>query len=332
MPASILEWGVSLILALQGLGDWLIGPMNVITFMGNTEFYLLIMPALYWCWDSRLGFRIAIGLLLSGWLNSILKIAMHDPRPYWYDPQVRLLGGAETSFGLPSGHSQNAAVIWGIVGAHLRRSWGWVVTVALILVIGLSRTYLGVHFPTDVFIGWILGAILLLLFLRLEGAVSARMKRLGTTTQIAILFAISLIAIAIGVLGSSGVGAIWQLPDEWVHNTVAVHPDEPLTPLSIDNVVLSASVFFGLTGGVILYRRGFDTRGHWTKRLGRYLVGVVGVLILWKGLEALFSLLAADGTLLGHVLRYIRYGLIGAWISALGPMVFVRLGLAEEKE
>jgi hypothetical protein len=33
-------------------------------------------------------------------------------------------------------------------------------------------------------------------------------------------------------------------------------------------------------------------------------------------------------TLVGYALRYIRYGLIGAWISALGPVVFIRLGLA----
>jgi len=331
MSESILEWGIQVILALQGLGDWLIGPMNVITFIGNTEFFLLIMPALYWCWDSRLGLRVGIGLLLCAVLNNVLKVAMHDPRPYWFDPEVRLLTSPGTSFGVPSGHSQNAAAVWGIVGAYLRKGWGWAVAVALVFLIGLSRMYLGVHFPTDVFAGWIIGVIWLVLFLCLEGTVSARMKRLSEMKQIAIVFAVSLIILLVGVLVSSSVSASWQQPGEWVRNAAEKHSDTPITPLSIDDLVLSAGVFFGLTGGGILSRQGFDAGGHWAKRLGRYLVGVVGVLILWKGLGALFSLLAADETLLGHALRYVRYGLIGAWVSALGPMVFIRLGLAEEK-
>ena len=65
MPNSILEWGIALILSLQGLGDWLVTPMNFFTFTGTPEFYLLIMPVIYWCWDSRLGLRVGIIFLLS---------------------------------------------------------------------------------------------------------------------------------------------------------------------------------------------------------------------------------------------------------------------------
>jgi membrane-associated phospholipid phosphatase len=329
MPESVLEWGVTLILALQGLGDWLIAPMNVITFLGNTEFYLLVMPALYWCWDSRLGLRVGIDLLLSAVLNSVLKMSMHDPRPYWFDPRVRLLSSPGTSFGIPSGHSQNAAVIWGVVGAYLRRGWGWTVAVALIFLIGLSRIYLGEHFPTDVFAGWAIGIIALVLFLRLESTVSVWVGGLSKAKQVLISFVISLIILLVGVLVSSSVNAVWQLPGEWLRNAAEKHPDTPLNPLSIDDVVLSAGVFFGLAGGAALFQRGFDAGGHWAKRLGRYLVGALGVLVLWRGVSALFSLLADEGTFLGHALRYVRYGLIGAWVSALGPLVFVRLRLAE---
>jgi len=332
MSETVLEWGIQLVLALQGIGDWLIGPMNAITATGYVEFYLLVLPALYWCLDSELGIRVGIGLLTSVPLNSALKIAFHGPRPYWIAPQVRLLGGAETSFGLPSGHAQHATVLWGTIGAALRRWWGILATVTLILLIGFSRAYLGVHLPTDVLVGWAVGALWLGLLLGLEAPVRAWLARAGATWQTAIAFAVSLISVLAGVLTAQAVQSSWSLPDAWVENAALQAPDDPIDPLSADDLILSAGAFFGLACGAIWFyaRRGFDVRGSWIARVGRYLIGGIGVLVLWQGLGALFDLLAADATPAGYVLRYVRYALIGAWISVFAPLIFIRLGLAKE--
>jgi hypothetical protein len=63
--------------------DWLFTIMKGISFLGNTEFYLLAMPLLYWCIDLTLGIRIGIILLVSGGLNNILKLGFASPRPFW---------------------------------------------------------------------------------------------------------------------------------------------------------------------------------------------------------------------------------------------------------
>ncbi len=329
MPENILQWGVALILTLQRLSDWLIGPMNIFTFTGNTEFYLLILPAIYWCWDSRLGLRVGLILLISLVTNLILKIAIHEPRPYWFDRRIRLLTKPETLFGIPSGHSQNSVAIWGIIAAHLRATWAWVVAILLIFFTGFSRMYLGVHFPTDVFAGWVLGIIVLILFLKLETPVTVQLNKMGALSQIVLVFAVSLGLILMGGLISSSVSAGWQLPVEWKQNAAAQSPDAPIDPLSLKDLITSASTFFGLAAGAILFNAhsNFDAGGPWAKRLGRYVVGIFGVFIIWQGLNALFDLVAADGTPLGYILHYIRYGLIGSWISALGPLLFIRLGL-----
>jgi hypothetical protein len=58
----------------------------------------------------------------------------------------------------------------------------------------------------------------------------------------------------------------------------------------------------------------------------RYVLGVIGVLVIWRGLDVIFP----DGeNLVALVFRYLRYGLVGLWVSALGPLVFLRLNLAE---
>jgi hypothetical protein len=125
-----------------------------------------------------------------------LKLAFHLPRPYWIDRRVLALA-AESSYGLPSGHAQDAVAIWGFVAAQLRRPWAWAAALVLVLLISLSRVYLGVHFPTDVLGGWVSGGILLFAFVRWEQPVTAWLRRLNLWPQIALAFGLSLVYLAL---------------------------------------------------------------------------------------------------------------------------------------
>jgi hypothetical protein len=62
--------------------------------------------------------------------------------------------------------------------------------------------------------------------------------------------------------------------------------------------------------------------------LGRYLVGIIGVLITMYGLDTLFSLIASDESILGYILRYIRYGATTFWALFGAPWLFLKLKLA----
>ena len=106
-----LDPGILLIQFLQGLGDWLVSPMQWFTMLGNEIFYLIAAPVLYWCVDAGLGLRLGLILMFSGSLGGMIKLSLHDPRPYWYSTQVKALS-LETSFGIPSGHAMNAASLW----------------------------------------------------------------------------------------------------------------------------------------------------------------------------------------------------------------------------
>ena len=200
MPQEILEWGIGLIIWMQNLGDWLIIPMNVFTFTGYVEFYLLILPALYWCFDTRLGMRMGILVLVSVAINGLLKMAIHDPRPYWVTQQVELLTRPESTFGIPSGHAQNAVVFWGVLAAYINKTWAWVVAVIIMFFVGTSRMYLGAHFPTDVLFGWLVGAILLAVVLRWENDIVAWLQKFSHTQQIGFAFILSVVLILAGVV------------------------------------------------------------------------------------------------------------------------------------
>ena len=93
-----------------------------------------------------------------------------------------------------------------------------------------------------------------------------------------------------------------------------------------------AGALFGAVAGYVLMKAKaqFGMEGAWTQKLGRYLVGIVGVLIAMYGLDALFGLIAGDESFLGYLLRYIRYGTTTFWVMFGAPWVFLKLKLARD--
>jgi hypothetical protein len=89
----------------------------------------------------------------------------------------------------------------------------------------------------------------------------------------------------------------------------------------------NAGAFFGLATGAILIEQwgGYSTRGTWWQLMLRYLIGVAGVLAIRYGLGAIFP----GGEEVGpYVLRYVRYALIGVWVTGLAPFIFRKIKLA----
>ncbi len=327
---SIMDFGISLIVWFQNLGDWLVTPMKAITFLGNEEFYLIIAPAIFWCVDVGLGLRVGAFLMINGSLISLLKFTFLQPRPYWYDLSVEALS-TESSFGLPSGHAQNAVVVWGTLAAHIRRRWAWLVAIGLMFLIGLSRIYLGVHFPSDVVAGWLIGAVALLAFLRLEAPVKRRLKRMRLPQQVLTIVAVSICVILVTASIPITHGD-WAIPAQWVYNAaVAPAESETLNPLSLASLFSYGGAFMGLAVGAawLFARGGFNPHGTWQQLVTRYVLGLIGVVIIWRGLGLIFP--SSEDTL-AYLLRYFRYALVGLWISALAPWLFIRLRLASTTE
>jgi membrane-associated phospholipid phosphatase len=329
MFSGIYELSIVIIQALQNIGDWFIPIMKFFTFLGTKEFYLLVMPVLIWMIDYNFGLRIGVVLLLNSGLNSIFKIAFHEPRPFWITTEIKHLDQPWINFGIPSGHSMTPMSIYGLVTATFKRGWVTVVMALLIFFIGLSRMALGVHFLQDVLVGWAFGLIFLWLYLRYEDAV---IKWLGQRTlgqKIGTVFAISLGMVLLGaiiVASSSG----YEVPQAWQANIALVQPDDPVEPFSLNGVITSAAALFGLAVGAfwVQHQGGISDEGEAWQRLLRFLVGLVGVAILWQGLGMVFP---GEHDLLGYSLRFLRYSLVGLWISGLAPLLFIKLKLAKGK-
>jgi membrane-associated phospholipid phosphatase len=290
---AIWQWGLEIIRAIQQIhGPALDAFFRAVTFMGEEEFFLILLPLVFWCVDWIVGARLTILFLLSGYANSVLKELFAQPRPPDLDPSVRLSNA--TGYGLPSGHSQSAVIVWGYLAAILRKTWAWVAAIVLMVLIGFSRVYLGVHFPTDVLGGWALGAVLLAAYLALEPRVEVWLKKARLGVQLVLVVIVSLALLL-------------------------VYP--------VKDATSAMAVLLGAGMGLALARRvaRFSAAGPLWQRAVRFLVGLIGLLAIYFGLRVIFP---GEGEPLYLVLRVVRYALLGLWMSLGAPWLFLRLRLA----
>jgi membrane-associated phospholipid phosphatase len=182
----LYAWGISLIKAIQTIqSPALTALIKGLTLLGDGLFYVPILLWLFWCIDEKRGIRCLFLFLLSTALNLFLKDLLKQPRPFTLDPTLGL--AFEPSYGLPSGHAQASFTAWGFWASRLcpprRRVRGWAAAAAAVLVVAFTRLYLGLHFPTDLFGGWCLGLIALLLYGLVEPWVSRLMAWGGTRAR-----------------------------------------------------------------------------------------------------------------------------------------------------
>jgi hypothetical protein len=270
------------------------------------------------------GFRVGLVMLMGNTFNTFFKFLFHSPRPYWISDSVYAYSH-ETSFGLPSGHAQIAASVWGWLAVEVKKRWFRIVAVILIFLIGVSRLYLGVHFLSDVLLGWVLGGLLVWAFAAWHKPVGAWVGKKSAWAQFGLVLA-STGVILLLILGARWVVGPWEMNSEWAARAGEV------APYDLNGAFTVAGTWFGmLTGYVILTK----TRGHFLasqggwRRLARFLVGLLGVFVLYLGLGQIFP---RSEDFVGYGLRFFRYTLIGLWVSWLGPVIFKAIGILQFEE
>ena len=324
----ILALDTQIVLLCQTLGDWLLAPMTALSLLGSAQFYIIAAAIAYWCWNSRLTLRIATVLFVSSGVNAALKIAWHQPRPYWFDSSVRALS-SERSFGLPSGHAQMSTSLWALLAAIYRRAWLWAAALVLLILIGFSRIYLGVHFLTDVVAGWTIGAFIVLAFVRWEPAVSRWLADLATGLQVLVALAASAMLLLFTRISLVSVTP-WVMPDIWGRN-IATSGAKAANPLDPQTAAFAAGALFGLFAckWKLSPRGGFRTDGSVSQRVLRCIVGLPVVAILWFGPKYLLHPPDAGWSML---LNYLQAALVGAWVSTGAPLLFLRLKLVQPED
>ena len=156
--------------------------MRAATSVGNPSVLFAVSIAAIACCIGRRSFRTAFVVVAVGVatevLNDVLKLAFARGRPALW-PGIQVI--PTPSF--PSGHAMGAIAIFGIAALVAARLWpgaartAMVLTASLVALIGVSRTWLGVHWPTDVLGGFAAGGFLLLSGMRALAGIETRAAR-----------------------------------------------------------------------------------------------------------------------------------------------------------
>lgn len=290
---------VTFILWLQqfanGFLDWF---FTTITKIGNPEYYIIVIPLFYWCGRKKDAFRFALFFLISSYVNFAIKSLTDMPRPS--ADQVRILYQESTlgSSSFPSGHTQGAAAFWGYVAWYFRKKSVMTFCIIIIFLVGLSRLYLGLHYPIDILVGLVLGVLILLCYNGLLNRTAGQIADFPLVIRllVSIIIPIFLLMIPghdIGMLVGFAIGLLtgYQLEAEYLN---------------------------------------FNESGSAVKQVIKFLIGMGGFFGIRILLKDLFILIAFNGW---NVITadVVRYGIIGFWAAYLAPWLFIKLGLSRKK-
>ncbi|BDI29128.1 phosphatase PAP2 family protein [Capsulimonas corticalis] len=125
---------------------------------------------------------LPVGIAGAGLIIQLTKVEVHRVRPTLFAPLLK-----ETGYSFPSGHSLIAMVVYGLIGYFLMhllkgrvsKTVVATLTVLIIVAIGVSRSYVGVHYPSDVLAGWAGGFPWLVTCMGLHEILSRRYAKAG---------------------------------------------------------------------------------------------------------------------------------------------------------
>jgi membrane-associated phospholipid phosphatase len=241
-----------------------------ITNLGSSVFYYLMIPVFYWSVNKKAGITLTASLLCSMYINVAIKEIVAFGRPIGYPGIRNLFVISAQGYSFPSGHAQGTSTFWGCIMKWYRSRRIYRLGIAIILLVSLSRLYLGVHWPLDVLAGIILGLTISMVFIWGSKAVSS--IPLIPNALLSIIIPIILVClfphrdnfVYMGMLSGSWLGYIFE------EHFVGFEP---------------------------------ENKGR-LKVIIKYLIGIIGFLLMYVGLKSILPPYNAY-----HMLRYFIIGL-----------------------
>ena len=244
-----------------------------ITVFGEIWLPTMICAVIYWCFSSKNGIYMFLLFGLNAMISHFFKLIAGIYRPWVLSDRVKPLEQAlyhARSYSFPSGHAGTASSVLGGLAYIVRRyKILAILLIVLILLIGFSRLWLGVHTPQDVIVGFFIGLILVF-----AGNFVINWAEKEKNNYLYLLGAVDIIA----AMALVYVSYIHNYPIDYANGEVLVNPYNAL-----HTSVMFYGYVLGLMNGAFICRRFFPFEadsGSIKTRVIRGLVGTIGLLYL----------------------------------------------------
>ena len=222
-----------------------------VTMLGEEYFYILVLGFFYWCINKEEVRYLVMVITFSSVLNGALKEIVNSPRPFMVEEVRALRTETAHGFSFPSGHVQIVASFYGALAHRYKKVWLWLVAFVVVILVGLSRVYLGVHWPRDVIGGIIFAALSVFIISRIE----VHEKKQGVSWPYFVLFALVVSSMLL---------------------------------LKSETYIKATGAFLGFMMGYLVedYYVKFDVRNGLFGQILKFILGIALTLAIFEGLKA----------------------------------------------
>ncbi len=268
-----------------------------ITEFGGETVFLIIAALLFWTVNKKFAYRLTMFVLLNVMVNAILKNIIRRPRPYQTDSNVVSIGEETHGYAMPSGHATNGTALAFMLNERYGtyRKWVTPALVVMVVLIALSRVYLGQHYLTDVLAGIVVTSVVYLVVIKVSPLIKISTERL-------VFFASPLLILL-------------------------------LIFVQDKNYFVATAAVLGGTLGYYLESKyvGYDVKAPLLTQIMKYVIGIVVALILKEGLKLILPYPEGEN-ILSLGLDFVRYFILTLWLTLGAMFTFKKLFSKDEKE
>ena len=153
-----MEFQAEIIRAIQSVASPALDIIfQAITMLGEDFFIIFVATFIYWCFNKEMGYWMCWCLSLGNMVVSTIKVIFMVDRPIGYEGIRTLREHTAPGYSFPSGHTHASANFFTSVARAVNRKRFWTMAIVIPALVGISRMYLGVHWPMDVAAGYVIG-------------------------------------------------------------------------------------------------------------------------------------------------------------------------------
>lgn len=281
---------------------------SIVTLFGEETVFMAVGMIVFWCVNKQKGYYLLSVGFVGTVINQFLKITFRVPRPWVKDPNFTIVESAReaaSGYSFPSGHTQTSVGLFGGLALKFRNRAIKIASIALCVLVPLSRMYLGVHTPADVGVSIVIALLLIFALAPLFEKAEESPKMMY-----ALLFSLTGIMLAYLLFIS-----FWSFPEEVFHvDNVHNYTSAVKNAYTLTGCMLGFLVVYT----VDLKWLKFDTKAVWWVQLIKIAGGLVLVLAVKELLRAPLAAILPENTWA----RMIRYFLMVVTAGTLWPITF----------
>lgn len=277
---------------------------SLVTHLGEETLFIVAGLIFFWCISKKQGYFVLFVGLFGTVVNQFLKLVFRIPRPWVQDESFTIVESARaeaTGYSFPSGHTQTAVGVFGSAAVCRKEKWLRCISIAICLLVPLSRMYLGVHTPLDVGVSFALALVMVFAFYPIIS------KCIDSPSRMRVLFSAMCVLSLAFVLFVE----LYNFPSDMdMHNYES----------GAKNGYKMLGCFLGLWLTYELDRKyiKFDTSAPFFSQILKVVLGLVPLLLIKSALKSPLNFICGGA----YLADGIRYFIVTAFAGAVWPLTF----------